>query len=123
MAITIATGKTSRLGAGDAASRIPPANGPPNIRRLCPGQSSPEIMPEEAARYAFIVVTGRSDYPNQINKVPAFPVIFHGALDVRATQIRVGPAGAIQHRLLRAQDHPAQVSAPPVPHGKGIDGR
>ena len=48
---------------------------------------TPEIMPEEAARFAFIVATGRSDYPNQINNVLAFPGIFRGALDVRATQI------------------------------------
>ena len=47
----------------------------------------PEIMPEEAARYAFIVATGRSDYPNQINNVLAFPGIFRGALNVRARQI------------------------------------
>ncbi len=47
----------------------------------------PEIMPEEAARVAFIVATGRSDYPNQINNVLAFPGIFRGALDVRATRI------------------------------------
>ncbi len=47
----------------------------------------PEIMPEEAARFAYIVATGRSDYPNQINNVLAFPGIFRGALDVRARQI------------------------------------
>jgi malate dehydrogenase (oxaloacetate-decarboxylating) len=46
----------------------------------------PEIMPEEAAR-AFIVATGRSDYPNQINNVLAFPGIFRGALDCRAGRI------------------------------------
>ena len=51
---------------------------------------TPEIMPEEAARVAFIVATGRSDYPNQINNVLAFPGIFRGALDVRASQITEG---------------------------------
>lgn len=51
---------------------------------------TPEIMPEEAARVAFIVATGRSDYPNQINNVLAFPGIFRGALDVRARQITEG---------------------------------
>jgi malate dehydrogenase (oxaloacetate-decarboxylating) len=50
----------------------------------------PEIMPEEAGRSAFIVATGRSDYPNQINNVLAFPGIFRGALDVRARQITEG---------------------------------
>jgi malate dehydrogenase (oxaloacetate-decarboxylating) len=48
---------------------------------------TPEVSPEEAARYARIVATGRSDYPNQINNVLAFPGIFRGALDVGAPQI------------------------------------
>jgi malate dehydrogenase (oxaloacetate-decarboxylating) len=47
----------------------------------------PEVMPEEAAPYVRIVATGRSDYPNQINNVLAFPGIFRGALDARATEI------------------------------------
>jgi malate dehydrogenase (oxaloacetate-decarboxylating) len=48
----------------------------------------PEIMPEEAkAAGAKIVGTGRSDFPNQINNVLAFPGIFRGALDVRASDI------------------------------------
>lgn len=48
----------------------------------------PEIMPDEAkAAGAAIVGTGRSDFPNQINNVVAFPGIFRGALDVRAKQI------------------------------------
>ena len=49
---------------------------------------TPEIMPDEAkAAGAVIVGTGRSDFPNQINNVVAFPGIFRGALDVRASQI------------------------------------
>ena len=47
----------------------------------------PEVMPEEAAHYARIVATGRSDYPNQINNVLCFPGLFRGALDARATAI------------------------------------
>ncbi|MFN2312525.1 MAG: NADP-dependent malic enzyme, partial [Spirochaetia bacterium] len=47
----------------------------------------PEIMPEEAAGHARVIATGRSDYPNQINNVLAFPGIFRGALDARATDI------------------------------------
>ncbi|MBO4902052.1 MAG: NAD-dependent malic enzyme [Lachnospiraceae bacterium] len=48
----------------------------------------PEIMPEEAkAAGAAVVCTGRSDYPNQVNNVLAFPGIFRGALDVRAKDI------------------------------------
>jgi len=48
---------------------------------------TPEVSPEEAAPYVRIMATGRSDYPNQINNVLAFPGIFRGALDVRAPQI------------------------------------
>ncbi|WP_342387173.1 NAD(P)-dependent malic enzyme [Salinicoccus bachuensis] len=49
---------------------------------------NPEIMPEDAkAAGALVVGTGRSDFPNQINNVLAFPGIFRGALDVRATHI------------------------------------
>lgn len=48
---------------------------------------TPEIMPEVAAPHVRVMATGRSDYPNQINNVLAFPGIFRGALDVRATGI------------------------------------
>jgi malate dehydrogenase (oxaloacetate-decarboxylating) len=48
---------------------------------------NPEVHPEEAAPYARIVATGRSDYPNQINNVLCFPGVFRGALDVRAQAI------------------------------------
>jgi malate dehydrogenase (oxaloacetate-decarboxylating) len=48
---------------------------------------NPEVTPEEAAPYARIIATGRSDYPNQINNVLCFPGIFRGALDVRARDI------------------------------------
>jgi malate dehydrogenase (oxaloacetate-decarboxylating) len=48
---------------------------------------NPEVTPEEAAPYARIIATGRSDYPNQINNVLCFPGIFRGALDVRARAI------------------------------------
>jgi malate dehydrogenase (oxaloacetate-decarboxylating) len=47
----------------------------------------PEIDPHEAAKYARIVATGRSDFPNQINNVLCFPGMFRGALDVRAREI------------------------------------
>jgi len=47
----------------------------------------PEVDPEVARRHASIVATGRSDYPNQINNVLAFPGVFRGALAVRATAV------------------------------------
>lgn len=48
---------------------------------------TPEVDPNEAYRHAAIVATGRSDYPNQINNVLAFPGLFRGALDAHATEI------------------------------------
>ena len=50
----------------------------------------PEIDPDVALRHARVVATGRSDYPNQINNVLAFPGIFRGALSVRATSVTEG---------------------------------
>ena len=47
----------------------------------------PEIRPEEADGLAAVMATGRSDYPNQINNVLAFPGIFRGALDAGATRV------------------------------------
>ena len=44
----------------------------------------PEVAPEVARRHAAVIATGRSDYPNQINNVLAFPGVFRGALDVAA---------------------------------------
>jgi malate dehydrogenase (oxaloacetate-decarboxylating) len=51
---------------------------------------TPEIHPEAARKHARVVATGRSDFPNQINNVLAFPGIFRGALDVRAHTITEG---------------------------------
>ncbi|PWD43007.1 NAD-dependent malic enzyme [Gordonia paraffinivorans] len=50
----------------------------------------PEIHPETAAKYAAVVATGRSDFPNQINNVLAFPGVFRGALDAGARRISEG---------------------------------
>ncbi|GAB3663552.1 NADP-dependent malic enzyme [Nocardioides korecus] len=51
---------------------------------------TPEVHPDVAHRHARVVATGRSDFPNQINNVLAFPGIFRGAFDVRATAITEG---------------------------------
>jgi malate dehydrogenase (oxaloacetate-decarboxylating) len=48
---------------------------------------NPEVRPEEAAAHVRVMATGRSDYPNQINNVLAFPGVFRGALDARAVAI------------------------------------
>jgi len=47
----------------------------------------PEVEPAEARRHATVVATGRSDYPNQINNVLAFPGVFRGLLDASATRV------------------------------------
>jgi malate dehydrogenase (oxaloacetate-decarboxylating) len=57
----------------------------------------PEVHPDIAGRHALVVATGRSDFPNQINNSLAFPGIFRGALDVRATDIT-------EHMKLAAAD-------------------
>lgn len=63
----------------------------------------PEIMPEEAcAAGAAVAATGRSDYPNQINNVLAFPGIFRGALDVRASDINEEMLIAAAHAIADA---------------------
>ena len=62
----------------------------------------PEIDPAEASKHAAVVASGRSDYPNQINNVLAFPGVFRGLLDARASDIDTG-------MLLRAADAIAGV--------------
>lgn len=60
----------------------------------------PEIYPQDALDAgAFVVGTGRSDFPNQINNVLAFPGVFRGALDVRARDISEGMKVAAAHAL------------------------
>jgi malate dehydrogenase (oxaloacetate-decarboxylating) len=64
------------------------------VRSMAPGaivfamaNPTPEVLPEEIHDVAAVIATGRSDYPNQINNVLAFPGVFRGALDVRARAI------------------------------------
>ena len=49
----------------------------------------PEVDPAEAEKYAAVVASGRSDYPNQINNVLAFPGVFRGLLDARASEVTI----------------------------------
>ncbi|MBQ7264064.1 MAG: NAD-dependent malic enzyme, partial [Synergistaceae bacterium] len=61
---------------------------------------TPEIFPDEAkAAGARVVATGRSDFPNQINNVLAFPGVFRGAFDVRASDINEEMKVAASHAL------------------------
>ncbi len=70
----------------------------------------PEIAPEEVAKALqgrrYVMVTGRSDYPNQINNVLGFPYLFRGALDVRATTINTEMKVAAAHALARLAQAP-----------------
>ncbi len=72
----------------------PGAVSPAAIRSMADGaivfamaNPTPEVLPEEIVDAVAVIGTGRSDYPNQINNVLAFPGIFRGALDVRASDI------------------------------------
>ncbi len=73
----------------------------------------PEIRPEEADGLAAVMATGRSDYPNQINNVLAFPGIFRGALDAGATDItenmKLAAADAIADSVSEADLRPTFV--------------
>jgi malate dehydrogenase (oxaloacetate-decarboxylating) len=60
---------------------------------------TPEIAPEEIEGLVAVVATGRSDYPNQINNVLAFPGVFRGALDVRASAINEKMKLAAAHAI------------------------
>ena len=76
---------------GLSGARVMPAEALARMNRdamvFAMANPNPEVTPEEAAPYARIIATGRSDYPNQINNVLCFPGIFRGALDVRAREI------------------------------------
>jgi malate dehydrogenase (oxaloacetate-decarboxylating)(NADP+) len=71
----------------------------------------PEIRPEVVAQVfkdkPYVMATGRSDYPNQINNVLCFPFLFRGALDVRATKITTSMKLAAAEALAAATRRPA----------------
>jgi malate dehydrogenase (oxaloacetate-decarboxylating) len=77
----------------------------------------PEVDPVGAREHAAVVATGRSDYPNQINNVLAFPGIFRGALDARATRItedmKVAAARALADVIAPDQLRPTYIVPSP----------
>nr|WP_067870264.1 NADP-dependent malic enzyme [Nocardia vermiculata] len=77
------------LSAGTVAEELIASMAPESIV-FAMSNPDPEIHPEVAHRYASIVATGRSDFPNQINNVLAFPGVFKGALDAGARRITEG---------------------------------
>jgi malate dehydrogenase (oxaloacetate-decarboxylating) len=86
---------------------------------------NPEILPDDArAGGAAIVATGRSDYPNQINNVLAFPGIFRGALDVRASRISEGMKRAAARAIAGCVDvaELSRGTVVPSPLAPGVAG-
>ena len=82
---------------------------------------TPEIMPDVAKEAgAFIVGTGRSDFPNQVNNVLAFPGIFRGAIDARATMISNEMKIAAAHALSQAVSSPTVDEILPSPLDKSV---
>lgn len=82
---------------------------------------TPEIMPEEALKGgAKIIATGRSDYPNQINNVLAFPGIFRGALDCRARYITDKMKVAAAHALAKMVKKPTPSKIIPGVFEEGV---
>lgn len=81
----------------------------------------PEIMPDEARKAgAAVVGTGRSDFPNQVNNVLAFPGIFRGALEARATRITEGMKIAAAHALADAVNHISAEHVLPDPLNRNV---
>ncbi|MEN9261518.1 MAG: malic enzyme-like NAD(P)-binding protein, partial [Thermostichus sp. HHBFW_bins_43] len=83
----------------------------------------PEIQPEWVSDQVAVMATGRSDYPNQINNVLAFPGVFRGALDCRAklinTEMCVAAAEAIA-ALIPAEDLDRNWIIPSVFDGRVV---
>lgn len=81
---------------------------------------TPEVHPEVAARYAAVVATGRSDFPNQINNVLAFPGIFRGALDSGAPQVTEAMKLAAAHAIAGLVEHPTADEIVPSVFAPGV---
>jgi malate dehydrogenase (oxaloacetate-decarboxylating) len=98
----------------------PGAVSPEAVRKMAPGaivfamaNPTPEVRPEEVRGDVAIMATGRSDYPNQINNVLAFPGVFKGALEVRARTIneemKLAAAQAIAAVIPAEELHPDYI--------------
>jgi len=81
---------------------------------------NPEIAPDVALRHATVVATGRSDFPNQINNVLAFPGIFRGALDAGARRITTGMKLAAARAIADLVPEPAADLIVPNPFTPGV---
>ena len=123
MANTNKAGVTGKLGEGLAGADVFIGVSAPNIlteadvASMAPdsivfamANPDPEIDPVIAAKHAKIVATGRSDYPNQINNVLAFPGIFRGLLDAASSKITTETLLAAAHAIAGCVS-PAQLNA------------
>jgi malate dehydrogenase (oxaloacetate-decarboxylating) len=81
---------------------------------------TPEVHPDVAHRHAAVVATGRSDYPNQINNVLAFPGIFRGALDSGAPRITEAMKLAAAHAIADLVDEPTADCIVPSVFQEGV---
>ena len=81
---------------------------------------TPEVHPDVARRHAAIVATGRSDFPNQINNVLAFPGIFRGALDAGATRITEAMKLAAAHAIADLVPEPTADRIVPSVFQEGV---
>jgi malate dehydrogenase (oxaloacetate-decarboxylating) len=81
----------------------------------------PEILPNDAKEAgALVVASGRSDFPNQVNNVLAFPGVFRGALDCRATRITTGMKIAAAEALAGIIKEPTHERILPSALEKGV---
>ncbi len=85
----------------------------------------PEVRPEEVSDALsgrrYVMVTGRSDYPNQINNVLGFPYLFRGALDVRATTINTEMKVAAAHALAELAQKPVTDDVKALYPGENLE--
>ncbi len=88
---------------------------------LAMANPTPEIMPDEALKAgAFIVGTGRSDFPNQVNNVLAFPGVFRGAINARAKTITNGMKIGAAFALAATVPNPTRENILPSPLDKSV---
>ena len=108
---------------GVSGGTVPEAD----IARMAPGgmifalaNPDPEVHPDVAHRHAAIVATGRSDFPNQINNVLAFPGIFRGALDSGSSQITEAMKLAAARAIADLVEQPTAQEIVPSPFMPGV---
>lgn len=84
----------------------------------------PEIMPEEAKEAgARIMATGRSDFPNQVNNVLAFPGLFRGALDARISSLTTAMFIEVAKAIAECVENPTENEIIPSPFDERVPGR